>query len=94
MVTKEGLHAALQDVVDPRRNLYASAYALHWRWADDNTSACEDEKRFRDFVELMNIPLPETYVIPEDPLFNKIPGFEVQQKIARILCQGRSWPWR
>lgn len=92
MVTKEGLHAALQDVVDSRRNLYASAYALHWRWADDNTSACEDEKRFRDFVELMNIPPPETYVIPEDPLFNKIPGFEVQQKIARILAKAAHDP--
>lgn len=92
MVTKESLHAALQDVVDSRRNIYSSAYAFHWRWADDNTFASEDEKRFRELVELMNVPAPETYIIPETPKYSKIPGFDVQEKIADILARAAHDP--
>ena len=35
---------------------------------------------------------PETYVIPNDPIFSKIPGFELQEKITHILANSAHDP--
>lgn len=77
-VTKEQFHSALKTVVDSRWNLYDSAYLFHWHWEDNDPGASDDEKRFAEFVELMDFPAPETYVIPKFLQFNKMPGFELQ----------------
>lgn len=63
-VTKEQFHSALKTVVDAHRILYNMAYVFHWRWQDDDTFACDDEKCFKELIEFMNFPEPEAYVIP------------------------------
>lgn len=91
-VTKDQFEAALQTAIEGRKKLYTTAYAFHWRWEDDNTSADRDEESFTQLAEILNFPKPEVYIIPKRPRYSKIPGFDLHGKIANVLAKAAHDP--